>query len=163
MFSSVMSASKLTTTCYTDHLSQYGSGFYTEVNTVDFEFIFTRADFADNATVYMCLIVTFFVYLVCLIYGLVRDRLDLKKLAVPFLKDNDPENTYMYELIVETGPLSTHATTSRIYFILTGDDEDTGTRCFNAHPDDLTEVPKRSVFNSGAVDSFLVTTPVRLF
>ena len=58
-----------------------------------------------------------------------NDR-DIKRLAVPFLRDNHQEDMYMYEVIVETGPLAQHATTSQIYFVLTGEDEDTGVRCF---------------------------------
>ena len=54
---------------------------------------------------------------------------DIKRLAVPFLRDNHPEDMYMYEVIVETGPNAAHATTSQIYFVLTGEDDDTGDGC----------------------------------
>ncbi len=42
--------------------------------------------------------------------------------------DNYPEDKYLYEIIVETGPKDSHATTAKIYFILAGNDEETDTR-----------------------------------
>ena len=80
------------------------------------------------------------------------DNRDIKRLAVPFLRDNHPEDMYMYEMIVETGPSAAHATTSQIYFVLTGEDEDTGVRCFTD--------PNRKLFKAGGIDSFLLTTEV---
>merc|ERR1719188_2403319 len=123
---SVLNSTKIETACTTDHLSQYGSGFIQEVNTIDFEYFFAAASFADNMTIYMCLIITFLIYFICMIYAFIKDNRDIKRLAVPFLRDNHPEDMYMYEMIVETGPLAQHATTSQIYFVLTGEDEDTG-------------------------------------
>jgi hypothetical protein len=127
---SILNSSVLTTACSTNHLSQYASGFYPEVNTIDFELVFSKNSISDGLTIFMCLIVTFTVYLICMIFALINDKKDLKKLAVPFLLDNDPQDMYMYEILVETGPLYVHATTSNIYFILTGDEETTGQRCF---------------------------------
>ena len=151
---SVVNSSKIVTSCHTNHLSQYGSGFIQEVNTIDFEFVFAEASFEDNMTIYMCLIITFAVYFLCMIYAVIKDNRDVKRLAVPFLRDNHPEDMYMYEVIVETGPLAQHATTSQIYFVLTGEDEDTGVRCFTD--------PSRKLFKAGGIDSFLLTTQVPL-
>ena len=47
------------------------------------------------------------------------------------MKDNHPEDTYMYEILIETGPLASHSTTSKVEFILSGEDDDTDVRCFN--------------------------------
>jgi hypothetical protein len=127
---SVINSTALTTACYTSHLSQYGSGFYPEINTIDFQFIYAEASLTDSLTIFLCLIITFTVFLICMIYACIKDGKDLKKLAVPFLLDNEPKDMYMYEILVETGPLYVHATTSNIYFVLTGDDENTGQRCF---------------------------------
>ena len=44
---------------------------------------------------------------------------------------SNPKNKYMYEILVETGPMASHATTSKIQFILTGEKGDTGVRTFN--------------------------------
>ena len=46
--------------------------------------------------------------------------------------DNHPEDKYLYEIIVETGPKDSHATTAKIFFILAGNDEETDVRFENS-------------------------------
>ena len=70
------------------------------------------------------------------------------------MKDNHVEDTYMYEIQVETGPMESHSTTSKVEFILTGEDDHSGIRCF----DD----PDRVLFQKGNTDNFLMTTQVPL-
>ena len=77
------------------------------------------------------------------------------------MEDNNKKNKYMYEILVETGPLSSHATTSKIQFILTGEKGDSGVRTFNQPLRSLfTKKHKNSYipFKKGALDSFLMTT-----
>ena len=77
------------------------------------------------------------------------------------MEDNNEKNKYMYEILVETGPLSSHATTSKIQFILTGEKGDSGARTFNQPLRSLfTKKHKNSYipFKKGALDSFLMTT-----
>ena len=50
------------------------------------------------------------------------------QLIVPFMADNHPDDKYLYEIVVETGPMATHATSSKINFILSGEDEETDVR-----------------------------------
>ena len=50
------------------------------------------------------------------------------QLIVPFMADNHPDDKYFYEVVVETGPMATHATSSKINFILSGEDEETDVR-----------------------------------
>lgn len=69
---------------------------------------------------------------------------------MPVLQDNNPSDKYFYEIIVETGPLASHATTSNISFVLFGDKDDTGARCFTD--------PNREIFKSGGIDAFLMAT-----
>ncbi len=78
------------------------------------------------------------------------------------MEDNKPEDKYMYEITVETGPLANHATTSKIQFILSGSDCDSGIRTFNT-PDKLRfkhhDKKKKPFvpFKRGARDAFLMT------
>ena len=70
--------------------------------------------------------------------------------------DNHPDDKYFYELVVETGPMASHATSSKINFILSGDEEDTDVRLFNdpeRHP------PGTPLFKRGGVDAFLMSVP----
>lgn len=150
----VYNASKLESGCGTNHLSSYGSGWFPEVNTIDFEFVFAHASFEDNLTIYMLLIITFVLYIIGMIFAIIQDMRDEKKLLVPVLADNYPEDNYLYEIEVETGPLASHGTTSNIYFLLDGDKDDTGARCFTD--------PNREIFKSGALDHFILATPQSL-
>ena len=49
------------------------------------------------------------------------------------MRDNYPDDKYLYEIIAETGPNDNHATTSTINFILSGNECDTEVRfvCFS--------------------------------
>ena len=75
------------------------------------------------------------------------------------VEGNKPESKYMYEIIVETGPMANHATTSTIGFNLTGDQGESGIRYFN-HPDQIlfTKHKERVPFKKGGIDGFLLTT-----
>jgi hypothetical protein len=44
------------------------------------------------------------------------------------MADNHPDDKYFYEIVVETGPKDSHATTANIHFILAGNDEETDVR-----------------------------------
>ena len=68
---------------------------------------------------------------------------------MPVLRDNHPDDKYLYEIVVETGPNDNHATTSNIYFVLSGSECDTEVRCFS---DD-----ERNIFKKGARDGFLMS------
>ncbi len=116
------------------------------------------------------LIISFVFYIIAMIWAFINDRKDIKsvswiihlllcfffvevgtwfQLPVPVLLDNHPEDTYFYEMLVETGPMANHGTTSNIYFILHGDDDHTGERCFTN--------PERDIFDVGTTDAFLVS------
>ncbi len=45
-----------------------------------------------------------------------------------WMKDNAKEDHYIYEIQVQTGPMLSHGTTSKVQFILNGDDGETQIR-----------------------------------
>ncbi len=51
---------------------------------------------------------------------------------LPFLLDNKCDDHYFYEVVFETGPMSTHSTKSNVFFILTGEHGHTGARHIKA-------------------------------
>ena len=147
---SVLNTTNVITGCSTNHLTSFASGFFPESNTIDFEFIFANSSFVDNLTINFFVILCFTLYIIGMIYALIMDRKDLKKINSPFMKDNHPDDNYMYELLVETGPLMEHSNTSKVEFILTGEDDSTDIRCLND--------PDRELFGKGNTDAFLMTT-----
>ena len=135
-------------------MGSFASGFFPIPNTIDFQFVFAAASFEDNLTIYMCLIITFTIFFILLIWAIITDMRDIRQLVVPFMFDNKKDDYYLYELLVETGPLNSHSTTSNISFILSGEEATTEVRCFSD--------PDRHLFKSGALDSFLMSTPYPL-
>ena len=136
--------------CVTSHLTSFATGFFPMVNSIDFKFVFAASSFQDNLTINMLLIITIGTYLAMMIWAIVRDKKDEKLIRSPAMLDNHPEDNYFYELIVETGPLSNHGTTSKVEFILKGSDESTEVRTLND--------PERKLFEAGARDAFLMST-----
>ena len=136
--------------CMTSHLTSFATGFFPMANTLDFKFVFAAASFQDNLTINMLLIITMATYLAVMIWAIKRDIKDEKLIRSPAMLDNHPEDNYFYELIVETGPLANHGTTSKVEFILKGSDESTEVRTLND--------PDRKLFGAGARDPFLMST-----
>ena len=55
-----------------------------EINTIDFEFVFAAASFEDNMTIFFLLLVVFIIYLIMMIWAIIKDRKDqaaVKKLG----------------------------------------------------------------------------------
>ena len=136
------------TRCETDHLTSFGTGFFPAPNHIDFEFIFTETDIADNVTILMVLMITFFLFLVTLIWAQIRDRKDIEDIKPHYMKDNLPEDHYFYEVLVQTGPMLSHGTESKVQFILTGEDNATQIRTLSD--------PTKNFFKKGAIDTFLM-------
>lgn len=150
----VMNTTNLVTAARTNHLTSFATGFFPQPNTIDFKFVFAQNSFSDNLTIFLLLIVSFSFYLLLMIWAIIKDIKDDKSLPVPFMRDNHPDDKYLYEIIVETGPNDNHATTSTINFILSGSECDTEVRCFS---DD-----ERHIFKKAARDGFLMSVPFPL-
>ena len=65
------------------------------------------------------------------------------------MSDNLPEDHYFYEIIVQTGPMLSHGTESKVQLILTGEDNETQIRTLSD--------PTKNFFTKGAVDTFLMS------
>ena len=48
-----------------------------------------------------------------MIWATIMDKRDILDLELCYIKDNDPEDKYLYEILVETGPLANHSTSSK--------------------------------------------------
>ena len=66
------------------------------------------------------------------------------------MADNLAEDHYFYEVLVQTGPMLSHGTESKVQFILTGEENETQIRTLS-DPDQ----PKK-FFRKGALDAFLM-------
>jgi hypothetical protein len=91
------------TTCKSSHMTLFGSGFFIQPNTIDFQYVFASSDFEDNLTIHMTVLVSLVVFLALLVWAWWQDRQDLRQLGSLPLPDNDPRDSYLYELLVFTG------------------------------------------------------------
>lgn len=123
-------------------------------NTIDFSYVFANAGFTDNVTIYMTIMITFALYVILMVWARMEDRKDLSKLGACSLPDNDASDKYLYEISVFTGDKEGAATESKVYFILSGDDDETGVRSLAD--------PARKAFRKGAKDVFVLSVPRRL-
>ncbi|XP_029980234.1 polycystic kidney disease protein 1-like 2 [Sphaeramia orbicularis] len=142
----------LTTQCLCNHLTFFGGSFFVTPNLVDpsrsAELFGT---FAENPVV-VCFVGALFVaYLLVVVWARRKDIQDTAKVKVTVLDDNDPLDEYRYLLSVSTGHRRGASTSSQVAIILLGSEGNSGVH-------HLTD-PQRSVFERGAVDLFLLTTP----
>ena len=135
------------TVCRSAHMTIFGAGFFVQPNTLDFDFIIAAADFSDNMTIYTAILVSLTLYLVFLVMAKYQDKQDERRRATKPLPDNDPTDSYVYEIIVMTGAQSQATCKSKIQFILTGEQDETDIRTF-----------PRMTFHRGGIDSFVMTT-----
>ncbi|CAF5038286.1 unnamed protein product [Rotaria sp. Silwood1] len=79
-----------------------------------------------------------------------KDRKYVKKLMMTPLLDNKKSDKYFYEIIVFTGMRNDAGTKSKVYFILSGNDNDTGLRLLGT---------EGSILQRGNIDLFLMAVP----
>uniref|UniRef100_A0A8C9YDZ1 Polycystic kidney disease 1 like 2a n=1 Tax=Sander lucioperca TaxID=283035 RepID=A0A8C9YDZ1_SANLU len=145
----------LVTQCLCNHLTSFGSSFFVTPNLVDpsrtAELFGT---FAENPVVVCFVGSLFLAYLLVLVWARRKDIQDTAKVKVTVLEDNDPMDEYRYLLSVNTGHRRGASTSSQVTITLLGAEG-------NSEPHHLTD-PKKCVFERGAVDLFLLTTPFSL-
>ncbi|XP_068225345.1 uncharacterized protein [Palaemon carinicauda] len=145
----VIGATATVTICSCNHLTSFGSGFFVTPNTIDFSYVFANAGFADNLTIYLVLIISLALYLIGLVYARIMDKRDVEKVGATPLPDNDPEDQYLYDVMVHTGHFPGAGTKSKVQFLLVGDWNETDVRTLN-------EDTKRPLLTRGASDHFIL-------
>nr|XP_046204229.1 polycystic kidney disease protein 1-like 2 [Oncorhynchus gorbuscha] len=145
----------LATQCLCTHLTFFGNSFFVMPNLVD---VSRTAElfgtFAQNPVV-VCFIGSIFVaYVLVVIWARRKDIQDTAKVKVTLLEDNDPLAEYRYMLNISTGHRRGASTSSQVTVTLLGMQGE-------SEPHHLTD-PDKPVFERGAVDMFLLTTPFSL-
>ncbi|XP_068216780.1 polycystin-1-like protein 2 [Palaemon carinicauda] len=146
----VLNANYTHTICSCNHLTSFGSGFFPQPNTIDFNKLLNM-NAADNPTIIITMIASLCIYIMVLIWGRYKDKEDLTKLGATPLPDNDPRDKYLYEIMVFTGGNEEAATKSKVQFTLSGDEAESSVRTF----DD----PSRPIFKRNAIDIFVMAVP----
>ncbi|KAJ8317990.1 hypothetical protein KUTeg_003081 [Tegillarca granosa] len=106
----------------------FANTFYVAPNTIDFSTVFLKFSPLNQAAVLATLCLILVIYILLMIWARHQDKKDQVKWGVTPLADNFVDDTYYYLLTVYTGMRSGAGTRSRIGFILSGSDGDTGIR-----------------------------------
>jgi polycystin 1L3 len=118
--------------------------------SIDFGYVFAHASFLDNPTLYTATIICIALYVLLAVFARFMDIKDSNRLGINLLPDNLPTHHYCYEINVFTGGRKEAATDSKVRFVLSGEEIDTGIRVMH----DM----KRSCFRRAGIDSFIMTT-----
>ncbi|XP_050394123.2 polycystic kidney disease protein 1-like 2 isoform X2 [Patella vulgata] len=141
------------TRCMCTHLTSFGSGIFVPPNQISFNTVFNNlgAKLADNNAVLITLCVIIFLYFVGTIWARRKDRQDVEKWGVAPLADNIIGDKYFYQITVHTGMRGSAGTRSKVSFVLSGDDGDTGVR-------QLIDEKAKKVFNRASVNQYIMGT-----
>ncbi|XP_047144117.1 uncharacterized protein LOC105843386 [Hydra vulgaris] len=142
----VLSTSFLFTNCKCNHLTAFG-GFFVSPNPLP------KLSLALIKKGYV-LLVTDVIIILLWIIGLVlsrrMDKRDVSKVGVCPLLDNLPGDNYLYQIIVNTGNRRNAGTKSKIFFTITGENNDSGIRRLKDS--------ERECFQRSSCDMFIMTT-----
>ncbi|CAF0990631.1 unnamed protein product [Adineta steineri] len=142
------------TECLSTHLTSFAGGFIVLPAPINWSYVFANADFMKNKTVYLTMIFTSISYIILMIYARFKDKKDFEKLGVTPLADNNKSDHYYYQILVFTGQRTNAGTDSKVYFVLSGDNDQTQIRLFSD--------PHRKIFQRGGINSFIIAVPKSL-
>ncbi|CAF1360361.1 unnamed protein product, partial [Adineta steineri] len=142
------------TECLSTHLTTFAGGFIVLPAPINWSYVFANADFMKNKTVYLTMIFTSIIYIILMIYARFKDKKDFEKLGVTPLADNNKSDQYLYQILVFTGQRTNAGTDSKVYFVLSGGDDQTQIRLFSD--------PHRKILQRGGIDSFIIAVPKSL-
>ena len=57
------------TACRSHHLTKFAAGFFVVPNSIDFDYIFPKQGFENNATIFVTIFVTFFIWIALSIWA----------------------------------------------------------------------------------------------
>ena len=139
------------TECYSSHLTTFAGGFIVLPPPINWSYVFANLDFMRNKTVYLTVIIISSVYIILMIYARRKDKQDLEKLGVTALADNRAGDHYFYQILVFTGQRTNAGTGSKVFLILSGENNETSVRRL--------EDSHRKVFQRGGIDAFVLAVP----
>ncbi|KAI8494931.1 hypothetical protein Bbelb_275360 [Branchiostoma belcheri] len=151
---SALTTSKFTI-CDCNHLTSFGSEMVVAPNTIDFSNVFAKfANLSDNAAVFSVVVSILLLYVLLLVYTRRADKNDIIKWGTLPLVDNAKNDRYFYKLDIYTGMRPGAGTKSRVNFILSGEEGDSGVR--------IVDDGKRTLLRRGNIDHVLLGVPKSL-
>jgi len=103
------------THCSSSHLTSFAGGLVLLPQEINFQHVFANAAFTRNPFIYVTLILVTCVYVLFAVWAKWMDVRDRRKANIVLLKDNNPLDKYLYELMVFTGNRSESGTRSKVF------------------------------------------------
>ena len=138
------------TICASNHLTAFGFGFIPTPNEIDFEFVVANMSFRSNMVLYTVVAIFTLLYIIMMIWGHYKDKKDIERRGAIPLPDNNLEDKYIYEICFHTGPDADAPCESNIFFIVSGDIEETDVRHLPA--------PNLNLYRRNDRNTFVMTT-----
>ncbi|XP_065653763.1 uncharacterized protein LOC136080701 isoform X2 [Hydra vulgaris] len=136
----------LMTKCICNHLTTFG-GFFVVPNPLP---TLSISKLKHGYVLLVAVVLVISLWLLGLLITRRMDRQDISKTGVCPLSDNRAEDTYLYQIIVNTGTRRNAGTKSNIFFTVSGEVNDSGVR----HLKD----PERNCFQRAGCDIFIMAT-----
>jgi hypothetical protein len=92
----VINTTNVLSACGTNHLTAFATGWFPAINTIDFQYIFASASFADNVTIYLLIIVSLTIFFAAMIWAFWKDKKDIAAVSRERegFKDNNHQDQY---------------------------------------------------------------------
>ncbi|XP_033100141.1 polycystic kidney disease and receptor for egg jelly-related protein-like [Anneissia japonica] len=130
-------------------VATFSGGLAVHFNSIDLTVGLSQL--AENPVVFAFLISCLCFYFVVILWARKEDKRDALKAGVCPMIDNDPCHYYNYEITFFTGVRMGSGTSANVFFILNGEQGQTGIRAVKDK--------KRSILQRSSIDSFLMTVP----
>ncbi|XP_028357897.1 polycystic kidney disease protein 1-like 3 [Phyllostomus discolor] len=142
----------LRTQCLCNHLTYFGSDFFIVPRTVNVEDTIKLLLRVTNNPAGVSLLASLLgFYVLLFVWTWRQDQADVQKVKVTVLADNDPSSQFYYLVQVSTGYRRKASTTAKVVITLYGSEG-------RSEPHHLCDSQK-AVFERGALDVFLLSTP----
>jgi len=105
------------THCMSNHLTAFAGGLVILPSTINFQYIFAEHLLSKSLLSILIIIIITCIYILFALWSRYMDIQDVKKMNLVACKDNDPNHSYFYEVIIFTGIKDKSGTKSKVFLI----------------------------------------------
>ena len=102
------------THCISNHLTSFAGGLMILPSTINIEYIFANSSMTKSFLSNFVILIITCIYILFALFSRYMDIQDEKKMNLVLLKDNNPNETYFYEIIIYTGNKRESGTKSKV-------------------------------------------------
>jgi polycystin 1L2 len=103
------------THCMSNHLTSFAGGLVILPSKINFQYVFADTLLAKSLLAFLIIIIITCMYILFALWSRYMDIKDVKKMNLVACKDNSPNHSYFYEVIVFTGNKDKSGTQSKVF------------------------------------------------